>query len=93
MLVELDELALVDDWGAGPTIQHQPAGATTAITAPYDTAQKIGTVRLATAAEIDEMIGRAAAFQPEWDGLGGHVRAVLLEAVADSYEEIGRAHV
>jgi RHH-type proline utilization regulon transcriptional repressor/proline dehydrogenase/delta 1-pyrroline-5-carboxylate dehydrogenase len=86
LLAELAELALVDDWAAAPTIQYQPAGATAAITAPCDTAQKIGIVHPASASEINEMIARAAAFQPEWDGLGGQVRAVLLEAVADSYE-------
>ena len=57
-----------------------------AICSPYDTTQKVGTVRSATAPDVSEMIARAAAFQPEWDGLGGHVRATLLEAVADSYE-------
>ena len=57
-----------------------------AICSPYDTALRVGTVRTATAPEIDEMIARAAAFLPEWDRLGGHVRATLLEEVADSYE-------
>ncbi len=111
LLAALEELALVDDWAAGPTIKFGgSAGASTgsaradlgyagltnpaqpepieghAIHSPYDTTRKVGSVRPATAPEIDEMIARAAAFQPEWDGLGGHIRATLLEAVADSYE-------
>ena len=56
------------------------------IRSPYDQTNIVGTVRTTTAPEIGEMIARAAAFQPEWDGLGGHVRAALLEEVADSYE-------
>ena len=86
LLAELATLAGDDDWTAEPTIMHQQAGATTAITASYDTAQQVGTVRTTTPTEADEMIARAAAFQPEWDGLGGHVRGALLEEVADLYE-------
>ena len=85
-MAELTALAKRDDWQAAPTIAHQQAGATSAITAPYDSAQQVGTVRSTSASEQDEMIARAAAFQPEWDGLGGHVRATLLEHVADLYE-------
>ena len=71
---------------ASPTpAQPEPAEGR-AICSPYDTTLKVGTVRTTTAPEIDEMIARAAAFQPEWDGLGGHVRATLLEEVAESYE-------
>ncbi len=86
LLAELAALASDDGWTAAPTIGHKHAGAATAITAPYKTARQVGTVRTTTAPEIDEMIARAAAFQPEWDRLGGHVRATLLEEVADSYE-------
>ena len=82
----LDELGGKANWEAGPTMPHQPGSTPNPICSPYDTAQKIGTVRHASAPEIGDMIARAAAFQPEWDGLGGHIRATLLEAVADSYE-------
>ena len=86
LLDRLAELASDDDWEAAPTIEHKDVGPTTAIAAPYDTAQQIGTVRSASATEVDEMIARAAAFQGEWDGLGGHVRGALLEEVADLFE-------
>ncbi len=86
LLEELTELASDNDWEAAPTIEHKQPGPVTAITAPYDTAQQLGTVRSAVASEINEMIARAAAFQPEWDGLGGDIRGVLLEEVADLYE-------
>ena len=56
-----------------------------AITSPHN-GEKVGTVASTTPAEAAEMIARAAAFQGEWDGLGGHVRGVLLEEVADLYE-------
>ena len=86
LLAELDEMALADDWSAESSVTHKLSSEASPICSPYDTAQKVGTVRTTTAPEIDEMIARAAAFQPEWDGLGGQVRATLLEAVADSYE-------
>ena len=86
LLAELGEMARDDDWEAAPTIEHKHAPKPEPISSPYDTAQQVGTVRAATAPEIGEMIARAVAFQPEWDGLGGDVRATLLEEVADQYE-------
>ena len=86
LLAELAGMAHDDDWEAAPTVEYKRASKPDPISSPYDTAQQVGTVRAATAAEIDEMIARAVAFQPEWDGLGGDIRATLLEEVADHYE-------
>ena len=86
LLAELADLAGEDDWDAAPTIENKRGSASVPINSPYDSARQVGTVRAAAAAEVDEMIARAAAFQPEWDGLGGAVRATLLEEVADQYE-------
>ena len=76
--------------GSGYAAKPKPAQAepveANAITSPYDTSRQVGTVRYSNLKEIDEMIARAVAFQPEWDGLGGDVRATLLEEVADQYE-------
>ena len=90
LLAELGEMAGEDDWLAEPTVMHKRPSTPTPISAPHDTAQQVGLVRSATAAEIDEMVARAAAFQPKWDELGGHVRATLLEEVADRFEAHSR---
>ena len=86
LLAELAEMARDDDWLAEPTLMHNRPSTPKPICAPYNTAQQVGLVRSATAAEVDEMIARAVAFQPKWDELGGHVRAALLEEVADRFE-------
>ena len=86
LLVELANTASDNDWEAAPTIEHKRGNQPEPIVSPFDTARQVGAVRSASASEIDEMIARAVAFQPEWDGLGGEVRATLLEGVADQYE-------
>ena len=86
LLAELGEMAGEDDWAAQPTVMHKRGSKPKPICSPQDSARQVGTVRHSTAPEIDEMIARAAAFQPKWDELGGHVRATLLEEVADRYE-------
>ena len=86
LLAELAAMASDDDWEAAPTVEHKRGSKPEPISSPYDTAQQVGTVRAASAAEVGETIARAVAFQPEWDGLGGEIRATLLEEVADQYE-------
>ena len=86
LLAELDEMARDNDWESAPTVEHKRGSKPEPITSPYDTAKQVGAARAATAPEVDEMIARAAAFQPAWDGLGGDVRATLLGEVADQYE-------
>ena len=86
LLVQLMGMAPDGDWDAAPTIAHKRGNKPEPITSPYNTTHQVGTVRSATAAEVNEMIARGVAFQPEWDGLGGDVRATLLEEVADQYE-------
>ena len=86
LLAGLDAIGSDDDWEAAPTIEHKRGNNPDPIASPYDTERKVGTARSANASEVDEMIARAVAFQPEWDGLGGDVRATLLEEVADQYE-------
>ena len=86
LLAELAAIGCDDDWEAAPTIEHKRGNKPAPIVSPFDTDRQVGAVRTATAAEVDEMIARAVAFQPEWDGLGGDVRATLLEEVADQYE-------
>lgn len=71
-------------WHATPTFGG--AGESETVTAPQDAAQSLGTVRAATAAEIDDAFTRAAQIQPGWDALGGEARALLLEEAADLFE-------
>ena len=84
LLNELDEWADKECWTAQPSVTESKGG-TLDVRSPYN-GFLIGTVRPSSQVEIDEMITRAAAFQPEWDGLGGDIRATLLEEVADQYE-------
>lgn len=86
LLADLASAAGHSDWEAAPTIEHMRGNSSEPIVSPFDTALQVGTVRSATAPEVDEMIARAVAFQPEWDGLGCDVRATLLEEIADQYE-------
>ena len=57
-----------------------------AIVSPHDTARQVGSVRTATAPEVEAMLARAVAAQSGWDALGGGGRADLLERVAERYE-------
>ncbi len=75
-----------DPWPADPTVQLEPGNAPHAIRSPHDPAIVVGQCRDASAAEVDEMIGRAVSFQPGWDALGGAERAGRLEEVAVLYE-------
>ncbi len=84
LLSWLDEWADAENWLAEPTVKHGQSGIQE-VRSPYN-GFLVGTVRSASASEVDEMIARAEAFQPEWDGLGGDVRATLLEEVAELYE-------
>lgn len=73
-------------WTAAPTVELAEGAAPQPVRAPHDNTAIIGTCRPAAAAEVDAMIGLAAAAQPDWDVLGGTGRADLLEQVADLYE-------
>ena len=73
-------------WEASPTFKAEVPGEIAPITAPFDHGMRIGTRRDASAEEVDDAIGRAAAIQPGWNALGGEKRALLLEAAADAFE-------
>ncbi len=54
---------------------------------PADTAQVVGTVVAASAAQVDEAIAVAARAQPAWDAAGPEPRAAALERAADLFEQ------
>lgn len=56
------------------------------VRAPADTNHVIGAVLEADAASINSALDAAAAYQPEWDHLGGPKRAEYLHAMADAME-------
>lgn len=84
----LQQLAALEtrQWAAAPSLAATPQGPATAITAPHDRKQTVGTVHEATAAEITDAFDAAAAIQPGWDALGGEARALLLEEAANLFE-------
>ena len=87
LLAELSALPQGDgQWTAAPTVKRGEAAPAQPVRAPHDNAAIIGSCHPASAAEVDAMIGLAAAAQPGWDVLGGAGRADLLEQVADLYE-------
>ncbi len=81
----LADLAHVS-WRAEPTFPLGEGTAEIAITAPHDRAARVGVMRPATSAEIDEGFAKARALQPGWDALGGERRALLLEEAARLFE-------
>ncbi|MFN7181030.1 bifunctional proline dehydrogenase/L-glutamate gamma-semialdehyde dehydrogenase PutA [Hyphomonas sp.] len=56
------------------------------VRAPADTNHVIGAVLEADAGSINSALDAAAAYQPEWDHLGGPKRAEYLHAMADAME-------
>ncbi|MFN4038351.1 MAG: bifunctional proline dehydrogenase/L-glutamate gamma-semialdehyde dehydrogenase PutA [Erythrobacter sp.] len=73
-------------WTAQPTFALDAGAAKVAISSPHDRAHIVGTMRPATAAEIDVAFAQASALQPGWDALGGERRALLLEEAARLFE-------
>jgi len=71
-------------WEAVPTFGG--SGTAAKVASPHDRARTVGTVREATADEIDAAFARAAEIQPGWDVLGGEKRALLLEEAANLFE-------
>jgi RHH-type proline utilization regulon transcriptional repressor/proline dehydrogenase/delta 1-pyrroline-5-carboxylate dehydrogenase len=53
---------------------------------PHDLGQRIGTVRVADGAAIEQAIAGAQRAAHAWDRLGGPARAAILERAADLYE-------
>ncbi|MEP7211296.1 MAG: bifunctional proline dehydrogenase/L-glutamate gamma-semialdehyde dehydrogenase PutA, partial [Alphaproteobacteria bacterium] len=56
------------------------------VRAPADLAHIVGRVVTATDANVGVAYDSAAAFQPEWNALGGPARAIHLRAMADALE-------
>ena len=71
-------------WTAQPS--GGGTGQTCAIVSPFDTSLSVGEVTYASDADIDRIVRAAAAAQPDWDALGGEIRATRLDVAADLFE-------
>ena len=71
-------------WSAEPGIGK---GKARDVTSPSDLSVVVGTVREASAKDVDSMVRAAAAVQVDWDMVGGEGRAALLSRTADLFEE------
>jgi RHH-type proline utilization regulon transcriptional repressor/proline dehydrogenase/delta 1-pyrroline-5-carboxylate dehydrogenase len=84
LLKELATLA-TREWAAAPTAIISE-GETREIHSPQDNRIIVGQSLDATPADIDLMLTRAEAAQPDWDALGGAARADLLIKASDLFE-------
>ncbi|MEZ5842127.1 MAG: bifunctional proline dehydrogenase/L-glutamate gamma-semialdehyde dehydrogenase PutA [Hyphomicrobiaceae bacterium] len=87
-LVTAMTAALADGIAAGPIVDGATtvAGETHVVTCPHDVRQRVGTVREATAADIEAALKAAAASQHAWNARGGAERAAILERAGDFLE-------
>ncbi len=80
------EMATVQ-WQAAPASSDGAAsGKGYAITSPQNREDIVGQCLPMTKGEIDAAVGRAAAYQPQWDAIGGEERAQRLEKAAHLFE-------
>ncbi len=75
-------------WVASPIISgHDADGPAEPIRNPANTAEVVGTVRTASAAQVDEAIAAAVRAQPAWDMAGPEPRAAALDRAADLFQQ------
>jgi RHH-type proline utilization regulon transcriptional repressor/proline dehydrogenase/delta 1-pyrroline-5-carboxylate dehydrogenase len=83
------EAALAPSFAVGPIVAGEvTAGGPGAglVSCPHDRRERIGTVRIATPAQVDAAIVGASAALHDWDRLGGPGRAKILDLAADMIE-------
>jgi len=81
--------ALDDIYEAGPIVGGTATtggDSASLVTCPHDRRERIGTVRITTAAQVDAAIERAVKAEPDWNKQGGAKRAQILAAAADLFE-------
>ncbi len=75
-------------WLAAPIVSgHELDGPSEPVRNPANTAEVVGTVRTASAAQVDEAIATALRAQSEWDAQGPEPRAAALDRAADLFEQ------
>lgn len=83
------EQGLASPLDVGPIVAGEPTTGglnATPINSPHDRRERVGTVRLATPAQVDTAIRSASRAQHDWDRLGGPARARILDLAADMLE-------
>ena len=88
LIEEIGE-ALAEPYAVGPIVDGEAnVGARDAamVICPHDHRQHIGTMRTASAAEIEKAIATSAAAAHDWDMLGGAERGKILDTAADLIE-------
>lgn len=75
------------NWQAGPIVDGKPkAGKAHDVAGPADRGRKLGFVADATEDDVEGALHLASASARDWDGLGGTVRADIIEKAADRIE-------
>ncbi|MEM7443686.1 MAG: bifunctional proline dehydrogenase/L-glutamate gamma-semialdehyde dehydrogenase PutA [Pseudomonadota bacterium] len=84
VMSEMDGFA---DWHATALIDGEPIGGQPRpIVSPYDHRQTVGSVRDASATDVEQAMASASRAFPDWDGAGGAARADILDRMADALE-------
>jgi RHH-type proline utilization regulon transcriptional repressor/proline dehydrogenase/delta 1-pyrroline-5-carboxylate dehydrogenase len=81
--------SLRSSFAVGPIVAGEVTSggpAASLVICPHDTRERIGTVRVATPAQVDAAIASATAAAHGWTMLGGPARARILEQAADLFE-------
>ncbi|ACI99178.1 proline dehydrogenase [Rhodospirillum centenum SW] len=87
LLHRIDKAMAGGGWTAAPIVGgRQLSGQGRPVSSPVDRSRTVGTLVEATAAQVEEAVGLAAAAQPGWDRLGGKRRADILNRMADALE-------
>ncbi len=88
-LLQQMEQALTPGYDVGPIVDGQETVGgpnATNVACPHDWRERIGTVRVATPAQVEAAIASATAAAHSWDKLGAPARARMLDYAADTVE-------
>ncbi len=88
-LLQQMEQALTPGFDVGPIVDGQETVGgpnATKVPCPHDWRERIGTVRVATPAQVEAAIASATAAAHSWDKLGAPARARMLDYAADTVE-------
>jgi RHH-type proline utilization regulon transcriptional repressor/proline dehydrogenase/delta 1-pyrroline-5-carboxylate dehydrogenase len=88
-LLQQMEQALTPGYDVGPIVDGQETVGgpnATKVSCPHDWRERIGTVRVATPAQVEAAIASATAAAHSWDKLGAPARARMLDYAADTVE-------
>ncbi|MFA5950715.1 MAG: bifunctional proline dehydrogenase/L-glutamate gamma-semialdehyde dehydrogenase PutA [Hyphomicrobium sp.] len=88
-LVSQMEASLAEPFYVGPIIAGEATtggASASAVNCPHDVRERLGSVRIASPAQVEAAIARAARAAHDWDRLGGAARGKILDLAADMIE-------